>query len=734
MLSLFLASRRSAGLLPRSAIKSVHTGNLARFRSPLRISPAYAGPAPWLQSRTYTNSPNPGANKPENDPRLEKENRLRFAGKSANFDSKTTNIHASSDSVPAHIETERTHGTDATKPAKTQEIPKKSVWAEIGRLFRLARPEYPTLLAALLCLVCTSAVTMSLPLIIGKIIDTAKEKDDAEKGDESEETSGDGALFGLAPAQFYTGLVVVFAAGAVANYGRIYLLRSVGERLVARLRARLFANILAQDSYFFDVGPSRTGMKTGDLISRLSSDTQVISKSLSGNVSDGARAFISGMVGISMMCWVSWKLTLCMSLIFPPLILMSTVYGRRIKKLSRTIQDCLGSLTKVSEEKFNGLKTIQSFAQQRAVLHDYDKEVRNIFNKSMLEGRVSGIYYSINGFLGNTTIIGLLVVGSRLIAAGDISIGDLSSFMMYAVYTGSSVFGLGNFYTELMKGIGAAERIFELVDSKPRIPISVGKKVDDLNGDVVFRNVDFTYPSRTDSPIFRNLNLHVRKGEHVCLVGPSGSGKSTVSQLLLRFYDPDAGEITVNGHRIKDLNVNFYRNNVGYVQQEPLLFSGTIKENITFGKHDSTPADIEYATRLSNCQNFINAFPNKLDTVIGPSSSGSAQLSGGQKQRISLARTLIKRPQLLILDEATSALDSRSEEIVMRNLTELSHAHDLTIISIAHRLSTIQNSERIVVFDGKGNVIEDGKFEELIADPQSSLNRILKTDEFTEEI
>ncbi|QFZ27129.1 putative ATP-dependent permease [Clavispora lusitaniae] len=599
---------------------------------------------------------------------------------------------------------------------------------DFPRLMRLAKPEFGNLSGALLCLIATSTVSMSLPYFIGKIIDTTKEEEDEEK----EEKEGEPLILGLPPTQFYSGLVILFVCGSIANFGRIYLLRSVGEKMVARLRSRLFAKVLSQDSYFFDVGPTQKGMKTGDLISRLSSDTQIISKSLSGNISDGARSLISGCVGLSMMCWVSWKLTLCMSLIFPPLILMSTVYGRRIKKLSRTIQDSLGSMTKVSEEKFNGLKTIQSFAQQKAVVHEYNHEVKDIFNKSMLEGKLSGVYYSVNGFLGNITLIGLLVVGSRLITAGEITIGDLSSFMMYAVYTGSSVFGLGNFYTELMKGIGAAERIFELIESKPKITTSLGRKVDNLHGDIEFRNVNFAYPSRENVKIFDNLNLTIKKDENVCFVGPSGSGKSTVSQLLLRFYDPLSGEIRVNDNNIKELNLNFYRSNIGYVQQEPLLFSGTIRENITFGKPDSTDEEIVYASKLSNAYNFINAFPNKFDTIIGPSSSGSAQLSGGQKQRISLARTLIKNPKLLILDEATSALDSRSEETVTKNLTDLCKNNQVTIISIAHRLSTIKNSERIIVLNTRGHIVEDGKFENLLEDPNSKLNRLLKSDEFSE--
>lgn len=579
-----------------------------------------------------------------------------------------------------------------------------------------------------MCLIATSAVSMSLPYFVGKIIDTAKD----EKDEETENVNQPNLILGFPAAQFYTGLVVIFVGGSIANFGRIYLLRSVGEKMVARLRSRLFARILSQDSYFFDVGPTGKGIKTGDLISRLSSDTQVISKSLSGNISDGARALISGCVGLLMMCWVSWKLTLCMSLIFPPLILMSTVYGRRIKRLSRSIQESLGDMTKVLEEKFNGLKTIQSFAQQKLVVHEYNRDVKEVFSKSMYEGRLSGVYYSINGFLGNVTLIGLLIVGSRLIGGGELTVGDLSSFMMYAVYTGSSVFGLGNFYTELMKGIGAAERIFELSDLKPRITTSLGKKVADLHGDVELKNVNFTYPSRLDSPIFRDLSLTIKKGEHVCFVGPSGSGKSTVSQLLLRFYDPNSGEVVVNGHDIRDLNLNFYRANIGYVQQDPLLFSGTIGENITFGKQDSTMEEIEYATKLSNAYNFIQAFPNKFDTVIGPTSSGSAQLSGGQRQRMSLARTLIKKPKILILDEATSALDLRLEEIVMKNLTELSTVSQITVILIAHRLSTIKNSERIVVLNSRGQVVEDGKFAALYGDPDSRLNRLLKSDQFSD--
>lgn len=621
----------------------------------------------------------------------------------------------------------------AAKPSTGQASPSRGqVKHEIRRLLKLARPEYKLLALAFGCIIVTSLVLMSLPLFIGKIIDTAKPLDDGDDEDkdgnkvvtefapEEKET----VILGLPAHQFYMALGALFTVGALANFGRTYLLRSVGERLVARLRLRLFSKILCQDLYFFDVGPTKLGMKTGDLILRLLADAQIISKTLSGNISDGVRLLISGMVGLLMMCYVLWKLCLCMLAIFPPLIIMLTVYGRRIKKLLRTIQENLGAMTKVTEEKLNGLKTIQLFSQQRAMVHDYNHEIKNIFNLSIYEGKLSGMYNGFNGFLGNVTLISLLVIGTKLIGQGEMTIGDLSSFMMYAVYTGSLVFGLGNFYTELMKGVGAAERIFELKDSKPLITTSLGKKVDDLYGDIALNNVKFAYPLRPNSEVFTNLDLRIRAGENVCLVGPSGSGKSLVLQLLMRFYDPLSGSVTVNGHDILDLNLNFYRSQMGYVQQEPLLFLGTIRDNLTFGKRDATEGELDEAMRLSNSLNFIRDLPQGLDTVIGP--LNLTQLSGGQRQRISLARTLIRHPKMLILDEATLALDLISEELVMRNLLMLNRDLGVTIINIAHRLSTIRNSDRVIVFNQQGEVVEDGPFSELYGNPNSELNKLLK--------
>ncbi|CUM65950.1 uncharacterized protein PRCAT00003603001 [Priceomyces carsonii] len=637
------------------------------------------------------------------------------------------NINATSQAM--WLSTSRPNNNDSSESIQSLRIRKPStVRKDVLKLLKLAKPEYKLLAFALVCLVITSAVGMSLPLLIGKILDTVNSTPQTIQADDlpHEKVVDTSRILGLDPSVFYTGLCVFFVVGSVANFGRVYLLRSVGERLVARLRSRLFLKILAQDSYFFDIGPTKEGMKTGDLISRITSDTQIISRTLSNNISEGARSFINGIVGLSMMYFVSWKLTLCMSLIFPPLVLMSFFYGRKIKGLSRKIQENLGEITKFSEEKLNGLKTIQSFAQQRLVIHDYNKEIKRIFANSLREGKLSGVFYGINGFLGNITLIGLLIIGTRFITEGGLSVGDLSSFMMYAVYTGSSVFGLGNFYTELMKGIGASERVFELLELKPHITKSSGKKVDALRGDIKFDNVRFSYPSRSFTEVLRGLNLVIPQGANVCFVGPSGSGKSTIAHLLLRFYDPISGSITIGGENIRELNVNNYRSKLGYVQQEPLLFAGTIRSNILFGKKSASEQEILGATDLSNATDFIKNMPEGLDTKIGPSTG--TQLSGGQKQRISLARTLIERPNILILDEATSALDSISEEVVMRNIKKLCEHDNTTIISIAHRLSTIKNSERIIVLNNIGEVVEDGKFDHLYLLNDSQLNKLLQSD------
>ena len=529
--------------------------------------------------------------------------------------------------------------------------PKGGGFGEVWRLIKIARPEAKMLSYAFFLLLISSGITMSIPFSIGKILDIAtngKANPEAEGADPSERI---GQLFGLSLPTFYTILVGVLATGAAANYGRIIILRIVGERIVARLRSRLFRQTYIQNAEFFDAN------RVGDLISRLGSDTIIVGKSITQNLSDGLRAFVSGGAGFGLMAWVSIKLTGVLGLLFPPIAIGAFFYGRAIRTLSRKIQKNVGTLTKIAEERLGNVRTSQAFAGEILEVHRYNTQVRKIFELGKKESLISATFFSSTGFLGNMTIVSLLYVGGGMVSGGEITIGELTSFLMYTAYAGSSLFGLSSFYSELMKGVGAASRLFELQDRAPTISPTKGTHVESARGPIQFKNVSFSYPTRPAVAIFKNLDFTIPQGSNVAVVGPSGGGKSTIASLILRFYTPFEGEILINGKDISQMNVKSLRRRVGIVSQEPVLFSGSIAENIAYGKPNATRNEIQRAARQANCQ-FISDFPDGLDTSVG---ARGTQLSGGQKQRIAIARALVKDPDILILDEATSALDAESE-------------------------------------------------------------------------
>ncbi|CAI1584801.1 hypothetical protein SEUBUCD646_0L02480 [Saccharomyces eubayanus] len=592
---------------------------------------------------------------------------------------------------------------------------KSSGFKDIKRLFVLSKPESGYIGLALLLILISSSVSMAVPSVIGKLLDLASHNDD----EEDEEETKDNKLYGLTKRQFFTALGAVFLIGAIANASRIIILKVTGERLVARLRTRTMKAALDQDATFLDTN------RVGDLISRLSSDASIVAKSVTQNVSDGARAIIQGFVGFGMMSFLSWKLTCVMMVLAPPLGAMALIYGRKIRNLSRQLQTSVGGLTKVAEEQLNATRTIQAYGGEKNEVRRYAKEVRNVFHVGLKEAVTSGLFFGSTGLVGNAAMLSLLLVGTNMIQSGAMTVGELTSFMMYAVYTGSSLFGLSSFYSELMKGAGAAARVFELNDRKPLIRPTIGKDPVSLaHKPIVFKDVSFTYPTRPKHQIFKDLNITIKPGEHVCAVGPSGSGKSTIASLLLRYYDTTAGSIDFGDEDIRNFNLRKYRRLMGYVQQEPLLFNGTILDNILYcipPKIAEQKDRVARAIGQANCTKFLANFPDGLQTMVG---ARGAQLSGGQKQRIALARAFLLDPAVLILDEATSALDSQSEEVVAKNLQRRVN-RGLTTISIAHRLSTIKHSTRVIVLGKHGSVVETGSFQDLISIPSSELNALL---------
>ena len=569
--------------------------------------------------------------------------------------------------------------------------------------FGLARGEGLPFTAALSLLLLSSGVSMSIPFTIGKILDFATSTDPNPE------------IFGLSMNQFYGGLAAVFVAGAFANFGRVLLLRVIGERIVAKLRTRLFRKTMAQDGEFFDAN------RHGDLISRLSSDTTIVGKSLTQNVSDGLRAVVSATAGLSMMAYVSVKLTGIMMLIVPPIALGAVFYGRYVRKLSRKTQQALGDLTKVSEERLGNVRTAQAFASEQMEVRRYSERVREIFNLSKKEAVASGVFFGSSGLSGNLTILAILAIGGQMVNSGAISIGELSSFLLYTGYVGSSLVGMSGFYSELMKGLGAATRLFELLDREPSIKPTVGSPVQHLRGVIEFDNVHFAYPTRPAIKIFNGLSFKIAPGTNIAVCGPSGGGKSTISSLVLRYYDPLQGRILIDNKDIRELNLKQLRRKIAIVAQEPVLFSGSIAENIAYSQPNAPRSAIVEAARKANCS-FVADFPDGLETAVG---TRGTQLSGGQKQRIAIARALLKNPSILILDEATSALDGASETAVDQAVQALMRQETLTTITIAHKLGTIRRADRVIVLGSNGQVVEEGTYAE-VSRPGTEFTKLMK--------
>ncbi|OWB73974.1 hypothetical protein B5S31_g3743 [[Candida] boidinii] len=609
--------------------------------------------------------------------------------------------------------------TNATPPIKkswkekwfgiTGEQQKTSGGQEVIRLLKLARKDSKIFGLAIFLLFLSAFIVMSLPKITGEILDSTRKFDDLASI----------KLYGYSLNEFLYIMAALLAVSTFATFGRIILLRILGEKLVSRLRSNIMKKTLRQDMEFFDIN------KVGDLISRLSGDAYVVSRSVTQNLSDGIKHSIVGGTSVLMMFLLSMKLSTVLLAFGPPLMFASWIYGMKIRALSRQLQQATGSLSKVAEEQLNSIKTIQSFTGESKEVNRYDNQIRQVFKVSYKDALTNATFFASTGIIGNITFLITLGLGTKYVMEGAMTVGDLTAFMMYTEYAGSAMFGIANFYSELMKGAGAASRLFELLDREPKIHPVKGKKILDSKGSIIFDKVTFAYPTRPKNIIFDELSFKIKPGSNVCIVGPSGRGKSTIASLLLRFYNPNSGKILIDGEDLTKYSVHSLRQLLGVVQQEPILISGTIADNIKYGisrGRKVTDEMVYAAAARANCLEFINNFPEGFNTNIG---SRGSLLSGGQKQRVAIARALIKNPAILILDEATSALDSKSERAVNNTLANLMRDKSLTTISIAHRLSTIERSDLVLVLGYDGKVAEFGKFNELYSNKSSRLYMLL---------
>ncbi|WP_437498968.1 ABC transporter ATP-binding protein [Sorangium sp. So ce1099] len=568
------------------------------------------------------------------------------------------------------------------------------------RLLRLARPEVASLALGIVFLAIGSGMSLLLPQVIQRLIDEAL-------------TPGKPAA-AIDRAALW--LVPVIALQAVAVALRYVLFTTAGERVVARLRASLFDHVLRQEMAFFD------DHRTGELTSRLASDTTVLQSAVSVHIAMALRLAASVVGGLGFLVYTSPRLTLLMLSVIPPVLLGAVVYGRKVRKLSRAVQDSLARSGEIAEEALSGIRTVRAFAAEKQELDRYAGQVAESLDLARKRIRATGGFTAAVTFAGYAATGLVLWYGGHLVVAGSMTVGKLTAFLVYTLLVAFSLAGLSDLWAEFMRALGAAERVFDLLDRAPAMPLSGGIEPPAVQGRLELERVGFSYPARKDVPVLKGIDLSVRPGEVIALVGSSGAGKSTIASLLMRLYDPDEGRILLDGHDLRALSPSWLRRQIGIVAQEPILFATSVADNIRYGRASASDEEVEAAARAANAHDFILRFPEGYRTLVG---ERGVQLSGGQKQRVAIARAVLKDPRLLVLDEATSALDTESEHLVKAALDTLMKGR--TTLIIAHRLSTVIGADRVLVMDG-GRIVQSGAHAALVA--QDGLYRRLVERQF----
>ena len=556
---------------------------------------------------------------------------------------------------------------------------------ELRRLSVFVRPYWKRMAAAILLLLVSSGLGLVLPLVIRGMIDSVF-------------VSRDYAQLN----RIVGGLLLVFALQAVVAFSRDYQLNYIGERIVANLRCRVYEQLMRQSLSFY------ASRSVGEVISRVTNDVTLIQTTISVNAVSLLSQAVTLVGGVAMILFLNWRLTLVMGAVIPVVSAVAAFFGKRLRNYSVVVQDRVADVTSILEETIAGIRIVKSFAREPHEVRRFTGHVDNAFAAAMARAKARTIFVPIMSFAVFGGILLVIWYGGVQVIANQMTPGTLVAFLLYAIIVAGPIGALSTIYAQLQEALGATRRVFELLDAAPDIqdaPDAVPLK--DISGHVRFKDVDFAYEG--NEPVLRGVNLEVQPGEVVALVGHSGAGKTTLVNLIPRFYDPVRGSIEIDGHDLRKVTLASLREQIGIVPQETLLFGGTVRENIAYGKLDATDEEIVAAAVAANAHDFIRQLPEGYETKVG---DRGVKLSGGERQRLAIARAILKNPRILILDEATSSLDTESERLVQEALQRLMAGR--TTFVIAHRLSTVHVANRIIVLE-EGRIVEQGTHAELMA-------------------
>lgn len=550
------------------------------------------------------------------------------------------------------------------------------------RIFEYIRPYRWYLIAGLVLLFLSSLVFMVFPFMIGKMLDIADGRE----------------FYGLDLNDILKLLVLTLITQGVVSYARVVLFAKAAENGIADIRKALYQKLISLPIVFFEKN------RIGELISRVTGDIEKLEGAFSITIAEFLRQIILLITGIIFLAITARTLALIMLATIPIVVIGGFFFGKYIRKLSKQRQEALADTNTVLSETLTSISAVKSFTNEFFETVRYGTSMANMVSIAMrfAKGRAIFAVFIVVVFFG--ALIFIIWTGAKMIESGDMGAGELVTFVTYTAVIGAAIAGLANFYTQLLGAIGATERVREILDMDGEVNIkdSSQNEFPRLKGNIRYKDVQFSYPTREDIPVLKGLSLEIEAGQKVALVGPSGSGKSTIIQLLLRFYELNSGEIEVDGKTINEYNISLYRKNMAIVPQEVLLFGGSIKENILYGKPGASDEEVLEAAKKSNSWEFIQTFPEQFDTIVG---ERGLKLSGGQRQRIAIARAILKDPAILLLDEATSSLDAESEKVVQDALNTLMEGR--TSIIIAHRLATVREVDKIFVIDN-GKIVEEG--------------------------